>query len=232
VAGEFAGVGNRARGEEWRAPSCSSSSSASICTSWGSRGGRNRRRRRGQWLPRLGLHLWGGKHAWIWAGSSAIASWHGGESKARSRASLRARELGGSSSMAARTSGFHGKSVQRMNGEPWMGEEEEELTLSTMEVTARSKKLCGRRIRRRQLAGPARSRGSWRRVGCSSSSSASICTSWGSRGGRNRRRRRGQWLPRLGLHRWGGKHTWIWAGSSASASWHGGESKARSRASL
>src|SRR3954463_15816907 len=94
-AGEFAGVGNRARGEEWRAPSCPSSSSASICTSWGSRGGRNRRRRRGQWLPRLGLHRGGGKHAWIWARSSAIASWHGGESKAHSRASLRARELGG-----------------------------------------------------------------------------------------------------------------------------------------
>ena len=48
--------------------------------------------------------------------------------------------------MAARSSGFHGESMQRRNGEPWMGEEEEELTLVLAEVVAGSGTRCSRQI--------------------------------------------------------------------------------------
>ena len=48
--------------------------------------------------------------------------------------------------MAARSSGSHGKSTQRRNGEPWMGKEEEELTLVLAEVVAGSGTQCSRRI--------------------------------------------------------------------------------------
>jgi hypothetical protein len=72
--------------------------------------------------------------------------------------------------MAASFLCSHGRSRQRANGELQMGEEEEMLTLVLTEVVAGSEMRCGRRIRRRRLAGPARSRGGWRRLGCSSSS--------------------------------------------------------------
>ena len=95
LAGELVGVVNRAREVTRRVPACSWWSSASIASIGGSRGGRNRRRRRGQWLPRLGLHRRGGKCARIWASSGAFASWHRWESKARSRPRWEARKLGG-----------------------------------------------------------------------------------------------------------------------------------------